>query len=238
MDVPTEFPIDGPLIAEVYRLGVQGEEASLPRHRHSLPREQVERTQRARIILGTAEVVVEHGYAKASTRQIIDASGVSSKTFYAHFRGKEEAFLAGYTLMDGVMLELTRRPLSTTQPRTDLRAGVDATLRQMASWPLFTRMRLVEGRAAGPAADERRAAMARSTVAVLGRAAAAAREFDSRVGHPSDDAIAVLSGGLSEAFTRCVIDRGAEALPELAPVVVEAIERFFYDDPPPFTAGE
>lgn len=238
MDVPTEFPIDAPLIAEVFRLGPGREEATLPRHRHDLTREQVQTTQKARIILAAAEVVVEHSYAKASTRQIIEAAGVSSKTFYAHFGGKEEAFLAGYTLLDGVVLQLARRPLSTRQPRTDLRSHVQATLEQLAAWPLFTRMRLVEGRAAGPVADQRRAAMARSTVRSLYRAAEAARLHDDRVGHPSETMIAVLTGGLSEAFTRWVIDRGADTLPEMAPVVVEAIERFFYADPPPYQPGE
>ncbi len=234
----TEFPIDGPLIAEVFRLGLQQEEASLPRHRHGLNREQVETTQRARIILATAEVVVEHTYAKATVGEIIRAAGVSSKTFYAHFAGKEDAFLAGYTLLDGVMLQLAQAPISVSQPRTDLRRHVAASLERLAAWPLFARMRFVEGRAAGPIAAQRRAEMARSTVASLARAIDESRKRDDRIGHPSREAIAILSGGISDFATRCVIDHGPAALPNLTPTIVEAIERLCFGDPPEFVPGE
>jgi AcrR family transcriptional regulator len=238
VEAPTEYPIDGPLIAEVFRLGLRREEPSLPRHRHDLTREQVETTQKARIILATAEVVVARSYAKASTREIIQTAGVSSKTFYAHFKGKEEAFLAGYTLLDGVMLQLAQAPLSIEQPRTDLRTHVLASLERLAAWPLFARMRFVEGRAAGPEADRRAGEMARSTVLAFSRAAAEARTRDPRIGHPSDQAIALLSGGIRDLSARWVIEHDPTTLPELAPVIVEAIERFFYQDPPEYVPGE
>jgi AcrR family transcriptional regulator len=234
MPSPTEYPIDTALISEVYRLGFAGEASALPRHRHDLPREQVEITQKARIILATAEVVTEHSYAKASTRQIIERAGVSSKTFYAHFPGKEEAFLAGYTLLDGVMLQLSQAPISITHPRSDLRTHVYASLERLAAWPLIARMRFIEGRAAGPRADQRRIEMAKSTVQVMSRAIEAAREHDDRIGHPSDAAIAILTGGIADLATRHVFEHDATTLTELAPTIVEAIERFLLGDPPAY----
>ncbi|MDO9356918.1 MAG: TetR/AcrR family transcriptional regulator [Solirubrobacteraceae bacterium] len=238
MPAPTSYPIDEPLIAEVYRLGFTAEEPSLPRHRHDLSREQVETTQRARIILAAAEVVVEQTYAKATTTEIIKAAGVSSKTFYANFAGKEEAFLAGYTLLDGAMLKLAQSPVSTTQPRTDLRRHVRRSLESLAAWPLFARMRFVEGRAAGAEASRRRLEMASSTVDSLVRAIEAARVHDPRIGRPTTGAVAIVSSGISDLATRCVIDEGPAALPELTPTIVEAIERLCFGDPPPFRVGE
>lgn len=235
---PADYPIDGPLIAEVFRLGVQKEEAALPRHRHGLSREQVETNQKARIILATAEVVVERTYAKASTTEIIERAGVSSKTFYAHFAGKEEAFLAGYTLLDGVMVQIARQPISAAQPRTDLRASVAASLDRLASWPLIARMRFIEGRAVGPVADQRRAEMAATQVQAFSAAIREARRHDERIGHPSDAALAVLTGGIMELSTLHVFRFGAERLPELAPAIVEAIERFCYGDVPEYVEGE
>jgi AcrR family transcriptional regulator len=230
--------IDRALIAEVYRLGVEGGPRELPRHRHDLTREQVETNQRARIILAVAEIVTELGYARATTRQIIERAGVSTKTFYAHYASKEEAFLAGYTLLDGALLEMADRPISTTQPRTDLRRQVEQSLAAVAAWPLFTRMRLVEGRAAGRLAEERRIAMARVQVEQFLRALEVAREHDPRVGQPSRAVIELLYAGMSEMLTRHVLEHGPETLPELTPVLVEAIERVLYGDPPPFTPGE
>ena len=238
MSAPTSYPIDEALIAEVYRLGLGGAEAALPRHRHDLTREQVATTQKARIILATAEAVTSESYARTTTRTIIERAGVSSKTFYAHYAGKEEAFLAGYTLLDGVVLQTTQRDIEIAEPRGATRAAVKNALEGLAAWPLFTRMRLVEGRAAGPIADQRRLEMARSVTATMMRAIEVSRRVDARVGAPTEGAVAVLVAGLSELMTRHVIESGAATLPELAPAMVEAIERFTYDDPPPYQPGE
>ena len=241
MPAPRSYPIDEALIAEVFRLGLQGAEASLPRHRHDLTREQVETTQKARIILATAEEVTSQTYARTTTRSIIARAGVSSKTFYAHYAGKEEAFLAGYTLLDGVMLDAMRQPVAIDDPRAATRAAVDRALTSLAAWPLFARMRLIEGRAAGPIAEQRRIEMAQSQVAVMVRAIDAAREQDPRVGTPSARAIELVLAGMSEMMTRHLIEHDAATLPTLAPAMVEAIERVTYGDPPPYepasTAG-
>jgi AcrR family transcriptional regulator len=231
-------PVDAALIAEVYRLGVEGGPRELPRHRHDLTREQVETNQRARIILATAEAVTEHGYARTTTREIIERAGVSTKTFYAHYAGKEEAFLAGYTLLDGALLGMADRPISTTAPRTDLRSHVERGLGAVAAWPLFTRMRLVEGRAAGRVAEERRIAMSRVQVEQFLRAVEAARALDPRIGTPSRATAELLFAGMSEMLGRHVLEHGPETLTELTPVLIEAIERILYMDPPPFTPGE
>jgi AcrR family transcriptional regulator len=230
--------VDGALIAEVYRLGVEGGPRELPRHRHDLSREQVETNQRARIILATAEAVTEHGYARTTTRDIIERAGVSTKTFYAHYGGKEEAFLAGYTLLDGALLSMADQPISTTAPRTDLRAHVTRGLQAVAAWPLFTRMRLVEGRAAGRVAEERRIAMAMVQIDQFMRAVEVARAHDPRVGTPSRAAVELLFAGMSEMLGRHTLAHGPETLPELAPVFIEAIERILYEDPPAYVDGE
>lgn len=49
---------------------------------------------RTRLIEATSEVVREHGYARATTRAIADAAGVSEGTIYRHFSHKSELFFA------------------------------------------------------------------------------------------------------------------------------------------------
>ena len=232
------FPIDEPLIAEVYRQAFSEEGSSLPRGRHGLSREQVATAQKARIILATAEVVTELSYAKTTTRAIVDRAGVSTKTFYANFSGKEEAFLATYTLLDGVMVEGTKPPVEVSQPRTATRRAVAQSLAAMASWPLFTRMRMVEGRAAGAEVERHRMVVVQGVVDVTMASIEAARRVDARVGAPSEGAVLALMIGLSELMARHVIDHGPETLPSLEDVMVEAIERMTYGDPPPFKTGE
>ena len=55
--------------------------ARLPRGRHRLPQAAVERSQRTRIIHGTAEVMVAKGYAAATVADIVSAAGVRRDVF-------------------------------------------------------------------------------------------------------------------------------------------------------------
>lgn len=79
---------------------------ALPRGKHGLPREFVERNQRARIVAGMIEAAARHGYAGAAVSRVIAAAGVSRRTFYDHFAGKEECFEAAYETCMG---EIRRR---------------------------------------------------------------------------------------------------------------------------------
>jgi AcrR family transcriptional regulator len=54
----------------------------------------VKRAQRERILLATAEALYNNGYAKTRVADVVAASGLSRKVFYAHFRGKQEAVTA------------------------------------------------------------------------------------------------------------------------------------------------
>lgn len=65
----------------------------IPRGRHRLPPSVVMRSQRLRLILGTAEVMAAKGYANATVSDIVSAAGISRDVFYAHFTDKQNAFL-------------------------------------------------------------------------------------------------------------------------------------------------
>jgi AcrR family transcriptional regulator len=56
----------------------------------------VRRHQRDRILTAVADVVAGVGYGAMSVEDVIVAAGVSRRTFYDHYRSKEEAFLASY----------------------------------------------------------------------------------------------------------------------------------------------
>lgn len=68
----------------------------LPRGRHRLPREVVERNQRQRLVAGVAEALAEHGYARLTVEQVISAAGVSRSTFYEQFKNKRDAVLSAH----------------------------------------------------------------------------------------------------------------------------------------------
>lgn len=68
----------------------------LPRGRHKLTREQVESSQRERIMRAMAEAVGELGYVKTTVAEVLKRAGVSRETFYAQFADKHECFIAAF----------------------------------------------------------------------------------------------------------------------------------------------
>src|SRR3954470_22993998 len=73
-----------------------GEVHQLPRGRHRLTREEVQTSQRERMLLSMAEAASVKGYAKTTVADVIKRARVSRETFYEHFSDKEDCFLAAY----------------------------------------------------------------------------------------------------------------------------------------------
>lgn len=78
--------------------------ARLPPGRHGLPREFVVSNQRGRLAAGTIAAVAQHGYHEATVSQIVQAAGVSRRTFYQYFGSKEECVLDTYEVVQEFLL--------------------------------------------------------------------------------------------------------------------------------------
>jgi|SRR5580658_315486 AcrR family transcriptional regulator len=129
----------------------------LPSGRHGLLRSAVSANQRQRIMAAVARAAAESGYAEMSVEAIVAHAGVSRRTFYEHFKNKEDAFLAAYDA--GVRHQashIRRAYLEQKTMRDRLRAGIKAYLEFTASEPDVARMCIVEVLAAGPRAMAKR----------------------------------------------------------------------------------
>jgi AcrR family transcriptional regulator len=130
----------------------------LPSGRHGLMRSFVAANQRERILAAATQAAAELGYAEMSVEAIIVRAGVSRRTFYEHFRNKEDAFLAAYeAAVHRAVTRVRRAYLNETTALERLRAGIRAYLQFLASDPDTARMAIVEVLAAGPRAIARRA---------------------------------------------------------------------------------
>src|SRR4051812_31599343 len=133
---------------------------ALPRGRHAAPREVVRESQRGRMLAAMAGAVGEKGYGAVAVADVIARARVSRKTFYEHFRDKEECFLAAYDAGVEVMLDTIA---AAGRDEDDLvrraRARIRAYLQTLAAEPAFARTFLIEITAAGPRALERRRAV-------------------------------------------------------------------------------
>src|SRR6059058_6194143 len=115
----------------------------LPRGPHGLKRDVVLASQRGRMLEAIANAVAEKGYASATVADVVSRAGVSRKTFYEHFRDKEECFLAAFDAGVDTLLE------AITSQRRDswlglMRARSRAYLDMLASEPAFARTFLIE----------------------------------------------------------------------------------------------
>lgn len=110
-----------------------------------------------RIFGAVAATVVEKGYPAMTLDDIAKNAGASLTTFYQHFDGKEQAFLAAY---DSAVAQAAAAALppfrwSRSWPQA-VRAALEAYLSFWAAEPLWARIAMVDVLAAGPAGLEHR----------------------------------------------------------------------------------
>jgi AcrR family transcriptional regulator len=193
----------------------------LPPGRHGLPREFVVGNQRRRILAAVAEAVADTGYAAMTVEDIIKAAGVSRRTFYEHFRGKEDAFLVSYEDISAQLMAT----LETAFERTDdfverVEDCMRAFLVLLAREPAYAHMCIVEVLVAGPAAIERRDAVMRRFRELIDKGAAAALPRSARPPGLTSEA---LVGGVHEVIHARVRRGETASLPSLLPDLAYAV---------------
>src|SRR5688572_4984495 len=149
-----------------------------------------------------------------SVEDIIGTAGVSRRTFYEHFRNKEDVFLAAY---DAVAERLVERVVEAVEAADTFAdqgsAGLLAFLEFVASEPAFGRMCMVEVLAAGPDAIKRRNDTMRAFAVLVDDKAH--ELLDGNV-PPALTAETVVGGIYEVVYTR-VLRGETRSLPELLP---------------------
>src|SRR5664279_5747787 len=77
----------------------------LPRGRHGLSPEVVERHQRDRVSSAVAATLAEHGYEGLTVERIVVEAQISRSTFYVHYANKQDAVLAAHDMVFERLLE-------------------------------------------------------------------------------------------------------------------------------------
>jgi AcrR family transcriptional regulator len=189
----------------------------LPRGRHGLSREFVERNQRERLIAALAEALYEQGYEKTTVSSIGKRAGVSKSDFYKHFEGKDACFLAAY---DDAFERIRERVVAACEGADDWATGVRdalaALLDYLASEPAQARLALVEGLRAGRGVYDRYQEAVQSFVPLLRDGAPAPAE-----GAPPEATDEAVVGGIASLLARRVLAGETERLDEFLPEVAE-----------------
>jgi AcrR family transcriptional regulator len=187
----------------------------LPRGAHSLDPELVAASQRARLLEAIGRAVAERGYAATTIDHVVRGAGVSKKTFYEHFRDKEDCFLAAFDAADEQLFEHVRAAREGVEDWLGrIRAGVRAYLRWLSGDPALARVFLIEVAAAGPRAAEHRE-RARTRYAEL-----MVRRRDAGSAPVPPQVCEAIVGGVGDIVQRRIRERGAEQLMDLEAVIV------------------
>jgi AcrR family transcriptional regulator len=187
----------------------------LPPGRHGLPRDFVAENQRERLLNGVVEAVAEHGYNATTIGRIAAAAKISRRTFYEHFAGKEDCFLAAYEMID----EHVRRSMEAAAGEEErwperARARLAVLLDVLSRDPAVARFYVVEPLGAGGEIAARyRDAM--QLLAELLRPDETPSEMDLEV---RDQA---LMGGVATLISRRLKAGDATRLGELLPDLTE-----------------
>ena len=204
-DAPAEYP---------------PELSRLPPGRHGLPRDFVVHNQRERLIAGLAEAVAEKGYGGTTIADITRHAAVSRRTFYEHFDGKDECFVAAFDTVTEQLRERVEAAYEAEDEWSDgIRAGIGAMLTFLASEPNLARLAMVEALVAGPVVVERYDASVQTFVPYL----EAGREGRPRkvLARLSDSTEEALVGGMVSLISRRIVAGQAEELESLLPDLTE-----------------
>jgi len=124
----------------------------LPRGRHGLPRELVERSQRERLLAAVVRVTVAKGYESTTVADILGEAGVGRESFYELFDDKLDCMVAAHKiLLDDLEKQVRDAYIGDDPWPPRVREGLRVTLEWFAADPEAARFLLVETSTVGPA---------------------------------------------------------------------------------------
>jgi AcrR family transcriptional regulator len=128
----------------------------LPRGRHGLPRELVERSQRERLLAAVVRVTASKGYDATSVADILEEAGVGRESFYELFDDKLSCLLAAHDVLIDHLESTIKATYDEPGPWEDrVRNSIAVTLNWFAGDPAAARVALVELGAVGAVARDR-----------------------------------------------------------------------------------
>jgi AcrR family transcriptional regulator len=199
----------------------------LPRGRHGLPRELVERSQRERLLAAVVRVTARKGYDATSVADVLAEAGVGRESFYELFDDKLSCLLAAHEVLVDHLEATFKEAYGQPGDWADrVRYGIAAMLNWFAADPAAARVTLIELAAVGPVALER---FSESFVRFSQLLAEGYEESELGAARPQAAELAV-GAGIARVYEEVLRDRTAE-LPSLLPeLTYEVLVPFVGED--------
>ena len=195
-----------------------------------VPREEVVANQRERLFGAMVAAVARRGYRTTTVADLVEISGVSSRTFYDLFGDLDSCFLAtleaiiaasiAYAVQSAGGRPSSPRPSGVRLPEAPeaaatweekARAGFDSFTRMVASQPAAARLGLIEVHVAGP---EARVPLEHAVAGFEWLARQMLEQSHERIGMPAEMVSAHI--GAQQEIARARLRQGRESeLPDL-----------------------
>lgn len=167
-----------------------------------------------RLLRALAAVVADKGYPDTTVAEVVSRANTSQRTFYEHFKNKEDAIVAA---LDSGSAHMLAAALPAFRRAPDWKHAVHDTIEAMFCWgaeePEYARLGGVEMYAAGKRALDQREVVTEGMEGLL------APGYELRPETPPIAAEAV-GGALYSLLYDQVNRKGPETLPDLVPTLV------------------
>lgn len=199
---------------------------SLPKGRHGLSREEVEASQRTRILQATIELGTERGFAALRLTDIVQRAGVARSTFYEYFADKHGCFIAAFDYAADRVLErvLAIGPPSLGELQTSPVDVYIARLLELAvEEPGLVRLVASDADTLGPAAAERQRAIRSRIADGLVTLRDYLRRDDPKLAPITHVRALAIVGAITEVLQHTFHTSGIDALPALRPELATTV---------------
>jgi AcrR family transcriptional regulator len=181
--------------------------------------------QRRRLLRGVGELVAERGYADVTVELIVKRARCSFKTFYKHYRGKEECFVdlfdSAFSKAEAEIRERLTQEAVPWAEQVELALGM--LIERIVADPVIARALIVDSLAVGPPIIERYEQATKALVPLF----RAGRELSPRGRALPQRIEDSLSGSvLWSIYQRLVIGQ-SDQLPALVPELTELVLRTY-----------
>jgi AcrR family transcriptional regulator len=171
-----------------------------------------------------ALLVADKGYASATITEVARRAGVSPNVFYAHFRDKEDCYLAAYRVFAETLLARLAAEVEPAEGWYEfISSALDAYLGTLEAEPELARGFLLEMNGAGPRARARRHEAYAAIAAVVKQRHLLIRRSDPRLGPLPDSAYMGMVHGVRELVCDALERERRPVLTALAPDVLRWI---------------
>lgn len=177
---------------------------------------------RRRLLQGMARVAASKGFAATTIADVVREAGVSKRTFYEHFDGKESCFLALYQAVSGSALKVLRDVVTPDRPwRFQLDHAMRTYLSHLAASPELLRTLFIEIHHLGSAGERAR----REVMTALASLMTDTLRRDT--GEPAiPEALALAAvGGINELVLQAIEQGRVDRLAELTDTASDLVRR-------------